>query len=86
MKITQLDLFDSPSVPASSVKMGDVFLFLNRVHIRTKPVSWMLNSTLIQDKLAKGFIFATDLETGKFSTIDGAFLVEPVKAILKWGR
>ena len=86
MKIQQLDLFDPPTILASSTRMGEVFLFNSQLHIRTKPVSWMLNSTLIQDKITKGFIFATNLETGKFTTIPGTTAIEKVSATLQWSK
>lgn len=85
LQIKQLDLFPS-TLQAKQLQMGQTFLFLNTVHMRTKPVSWMLNSSLIQDKITKGFIFATNLETGKFCTIDGAYLVEPVTGTLSWSK
>lgn len=86
MKIAQLDLFNDPVIFAKEIKMGDTFLFSNRICMRTKPVSWMLNSTLIQDKITRGFIFATDLESGKFCTIDRNFKVEKVSCTLQWRR
>lgn len=86
MKILNLNLFTSPVAPVSSIKMGEVFLHLNRIYLRTKPVAWMLNSTLIQDKMASGYVFATDLETGKFTTLLGSQEVEVVNVTLTWKK
>lgn len=86
MKIEQLSLPLDSEVPASSIKCGELFLHFNSLCMRTKPVSWILNSTLIQDKLARGFIFFVNIETGKFGCMLGSESVESVTGKLTWSR
>lgn len=76
MKITHqaqhIITFTTPT--ANAVKFGECFRVCSagaHIFMRVKPVSWMLNSALIQDKLAHGYIFAVNVESGNFFTVIG---------------
>lgn len=84
MIIERLDTASKFTIPVSTLKIGELFLYNNTLFMRAKPVSWILNSSLVQDKLANGFIFAVDMEAGKIVCIKGTEKVEPVFGELKW--
>ena len=87
LKITQLDLFPANSLPhAASRAQGELFLYKNELYMRVKPVSWMLNSSIIQDKLSSGHIVVVWLETGKLGFMKGTEPVEPVTGKLEWSK
>lgn len=86
MKIEQLSLPLKTVTTAKFIEMGTLFLISSDLYMRVKPVSWMLNSTLIQDKITRGYVFAVNMETGKLGTIEGSEIVEPVTGTLKWTR
>lgn len=86
LKIKQLDLFSPTTTPASSIPAGSLFLYGNTICMRIKPVAYLLNSALIQDKLAKGYVMYVAIETGKCSWLKGEAVVEPIIGKLEWSK
>lgn len=86
LQIKQLDLFHSTSKKAAGVPLGAMFLYTNALCMRIKPVAYMLNSSIVQEKLASGHIMYITFESGKCSFLKGDTLVEPVTGTLSWSR
>lgn len=86
LKIEQLDLFAPAEISASSILLGKLFLYSNSLCMRIKPVAYMLNSTIVQEKLSSGHIMYVSLEHGKCSWLKGNTPVEPVTGKLSWSK
>lgn len=67
---------------ASDLEYCEVFMrkgsTVGLYFMRVKPISYLLNSSLVQDKLASGHILVVGLENGSLYFIGGT---EPVKKV-----
>ena len=79
VSVMQLDLFDSPR--ANEAGIGQCFKHNGRMYMRVKPVSFILNSTLVQDVLVRGDIFVVDLTVGNMRTMQGKTIVEQLQQV-----
>jgi hypothetical protein len=87
LSIKQLDLFTTTTYTAKQIKLGAMFLVVSgELCMRIKPVAYLLNSSLIQDKLAQGYVMYVALESGKCSWLRGDAPVEPVTGTLSWSK
>lgn len=88
MKVEQLCLpMMEPALPqACNVKTGECFLYQEELYMRVKPVSWILNSTIFQEKLAAGFIVCVWAKTGKLGFLKGTEQVQPVNSTVSWSK
>lgn len=86
MKITINPITVRPLIPkAKEIPFSSCFVPYDRpteVLMRVKPVSWMLNSSLVQDKLTQGYIFVVDMRKGNFGCLRGDTEVQYVEAEL----
>lgn len=80
LKIVGKDAAFVPGIPVSDTEVLDVFTRKedSAYYMRVKPVSYFLNSTMVQDKLAAGFVIVISLTTGTMYWIKGTELVLPV--------
>ena len=87
MKVKQSNIVGATTVPARTIASGDLFLSAaNMIFMRVKPTGYILNSTLICDKLNSGFIAAVNVEKGTLYFIQADEEVEPLTATLEWSR
>lgn len=70
----------NPGIALSEVPVKTVFCRHDNkdYFIRVKPVSYLLNSTLVQDKLASGFCIIVSMTSGTMYFAKGSELVVPV--------
>lgn len=86
MKIKQLDLFAPANLTAKQIKFGDLFLANNTIFMRVKPVNFLTNSTLLNDVINRGDIFAVNMEKGTLVCYTGNTEVEAVTAELQYKK
>jgi hypothetical protein len=87
MKTKQLNLPSLNTVKAREIYPGNLFLgSKDGIFMRVKPTGYLLNSTLICDKLNDGFICAVNMEKGTLYFIQAEEEVEPLEATLEWTR
>ncbi len=85
MKTKQLNIPGLNTILARQVSVGSIFMgSKNGIFMRVKPTGYLLNSTLICDKLNAGFICAVNMEKGTLYFIQGEEEVEPLEATLEW--
>lgn len=87
MLIEQMEIdWDEPLPTAAEIKFGELFTSANRIYMRVKPVSFLLNSTLIQENINAGKVFCVDVEKGTLHIKPGNLPVEKVTAKLQWRK
>lgn len=85
MKATEKSLPEASNlVPVNRISIGRCFLHRQAVHIRLKPTSFLLNSSIIQDKLAVGWTVVANLEKGTVYLLSGDTGITPVNADVHW--
>lgn len=66
------------------IPFGAIFLFDNTLFMRVKPVGWMLNSTIFQEKLGDGYAVVVNIETGQLKFLKGTEKVELTSSTISW--
>lgn len=87
MLLEQLEIqLDSPSPTLSEIKHGETFFFHGDIYLKVRPVSFILNSSLVAENLARGKSFCVNLETGTLHCFEGSREVERVNAKIQWSK
>lgn len=87
MLIEQIEIeLKEPQYIAREIPFGEVFLYKGDVHMRVKPVSFLLNSTLVQENINAGKVFCVNMEKGTLHIIQGGYAVERIEANLTWRK
>lgn len=80
-------LEDIPSSSlAKEVKVGDCFKRNGEIMMRVKPVSYILNSTLVSDAMTAGKIFVVNISKGTLLIIPGDDEITEANVEIKVGK
>lgn len=85
MQLELMQIEDEIQLPTlRSLSAGAAFKSKSKYYIKAKPVSFLLNSSLVSDALNRADCFIVDLVTGSLLVWEGEKRVEPIdmKAVL----
>lgn len=83
MLIEQLEI-KLDNLTAAGIPFGHLFFYKGDIYMSVKPVSFLLNSTLVQENINAGKRFCVNLEKGTLHILPGNTVVEAVDAKLIW--